>query len=56
MDWDAIGAIAELLGVIAVVATLAYLSVQLRPAGWGKWGSPLSSSDEVVRPVPLGSP
>ncbi len=30
MNWDAIGAIAELLGAIAVVATLAYLSVQLR--------------------------
>jgi hypothetical protein len=30
MNWDAIGAMAELLGAIAVVATLAYLSVQLR--------------------------
>jgi hypothetical protein len=30
MNWDAIGAIAELLGALAVVATLAYLSVQLR--------------------------
>jgi hypothetical protein len=30
MNWDALGAIAELLGAIAVVATLAYLSVQLR--------------------------
>jgi type II secretory pathway component PulJ len=30
MNWDALGAIAELLGAIAVFATLAYLAVQIR--------------------------
>ena len=30
MNWDAIGAIAELLGAIAVFATLVYLTVQVR--------------------------
>ncbi len=30
MNWEAIGAIGEILGAIAVVATLAYLAVQVR--------------------------
>ena len=30
MNWDALGAIAELFGAIAVVATLAYLAKQMR--------------------------
>ena len=30
MNWDALGAIAELLGAIAVFSTLAYLAVQVR--------------------------
>ena len=30
MNWDAVGAIAELIGAAAVVATLYYLAVQLR--------------------------
>ena len=30
MDWDAIGALGELIGAVAVVATLVYLSSQLR--------------------------
>ena len=30
MNWDAIGAIGEILGAIAVVATLGYLAVQVR--------------------------
>lgn len=30
MDWDAIGAIAEVLGAIAVIASLIYLSIQIR--------------------------
>ena len=30
MNWDAIGAIAELFGAIGVIVTLVYLSVQLR--------------------------
>ena len=30
MNWDALGAIAELIGAIAVVATLIYLAAQIR--------------------------
>jgi hypothetical protein len=30
MNWDAIGAIAELMGAFGVIATLGYLAVQLR--------------------------
>lgn len=30
MNWDALGAVAEMLGAIAVFATLAYLAVQVR--------------------------
>ena len=30
MNWDAFGALAEALGAVAVIATLAYLSVQIR--------------------------
>jgi hypothetical protein len=30
MDWDAIGAVAEALGALAVVVTLVYLSTQIR--------------------------
>ena len=30
MNWDAIGAVGEVLGAIAVVATLAYLGIQVR--------------------------
>ena len=30
MNWDAIGAIAELVGAVAVVATLVYLATQIR--------------------------
>jgi len=30
MNWDAIGAVGEVSGAIAVVATLGYLAVQIR--------------------------
>jgi len=30
VDWDALGAIGELVGALAVVATLGYLAIQLR--------------------------
>ncbi len=30
MDWNAIGAVGEILGAVAVVATLGYLAVQTR--------------------------
>jgi hypothetical protein len=32
VNWDAVGAVAELLGGVATVATLAYLAVQIRQA------------------------
>ena len=32
MNWDALGAIAELVGAVAVVSTLIYLSIQTRQA------------------------
>ena len=32
MNWDAVGAIAEGMGALGVVATLAYLAVQIRHA------------------------
>ena len=32
MNWDAIGAIAELLGAIGVIASLVYLATQIREA------------------------
>jgi hypothetical protein len=30
MNWEAVGAIAEIIGVVAVIATVGYLSVQIR--------------------------
>ncbi len=30
MNWDAIGAIAELFGAVGVIASLVYLAVQIR--------------------------
>lgn len=32
MNWDAVGAVAELVGAVATVATLAYLALQIRQA------------------------
>jgi hypothetical protein len=36
MNWDAVGAIAELVGALAVIATLIYLSGQIREAARSK--------------------
>ncbi len=33
MNWDAIGAVGEILGAIAVLATLGYLAIQIRQTG-----------------------
>ena len=33
MNWDAIGAIGEILGAIVVIATLGYVAVQIRQNG-----------------------
>ncbi len=32
MNWDAIGAVGEIIGAAAVVVTLAYLALQVRPS------------------------
>ena len=44
MDWDAVGAISEIIGAIAIVITLIYLAVQIRQntasvraAGYQEW-------------------
>ena len=34
MNWDAIGAIAELLGAVGVIASLVYLALQVPPWEW----------------------
>ncbi len=31
MNWEAIGAVGEVLGAIGVIVTLGYLAVQIRP-------------------------
>ena len=33
MNWEAIGAVGEILGAVAVLATLAYLAIQIRQTG-----------------------
>ena len=33
MNWDAIGAVGEIIGAIAVVVTLFYLARQIKPRG-----------------------
>ena len=30
MNWDALGALSELVGAVAVIVTLAYLAIQIR--------------------------
>ncbi len=45
MNWDAIGAIAELLGAIGVIASLVYLAAQIRK-------SPAKLLFEYVRAKP----
>ncbi len=45
MNWDAIGAIAELLGAVGVIASLVYLATQIRqnaPPRKGR-GSPVGA-------------
>ena len=32
MNWDALGAIGEIVGAVAVIATLLYLAIQIREA------------------------
>ncbi len=62
MNWDAIGAIGEISGAIAVVATLLYLSKQIRQnsrsveisalrdttAQWNHWSEMLATSADLA--------
>lgn len=69
MNWDAIGAIGEILAAIAVVITLVYLSRQIRQNSqavqiaalrdttqqWHKWSEVLASSPELADIVARGN-
>jgi hypothetical protein len=48
MNWDAFGAVAEMIGALAVILTLAYLAVQIRQnTAQGKAGSHQAISDAL---------
>jgi len=65
MNWEALGAIAELLGAVAVIVTLLYLSLQIRQASratdantelsftamYGSFNSRLSANPDLARVV-----
>ena len=69
MNWDAIGAIGEISGAIAVVATLLYLSKQIRQnsrsveisalrdttAQWNHWSDMLATSADLADIVAKGN-
>ena len=63
MSWGALGAIAELVGALAVVATLTYLAIQIRTArigaasatayaameGFSRWRSNIMQNTDIVQ-------
>ena len=53
MNWDAMGAIGEIIGSMAVILTIVYLSMQIRQTT-----SPVSIGQviETVSGPPFGSP
>ena len=53
MNWEAIGAIGELLSAIAVLATLIYLAVQVRNTKYELRRSFLQNRDNAVRELLL---
>jgi hypothetical protein len=53
MNWEAIGAIGEWFGAVAVLATLVYLAVQVRHARNGLQQSVLQNRDQAVRHLML---
>jgi hypothetical protein len=69
LDWNAVGAAGEILGAIAVVATLLYLSKQIRQnsravqvsalrdttAQWNHWSELLASSPDLAEIVARGN-
>jgi len=48
MNWEALGAIGEIVGAVAVIAILGYLAVQIRwdatPSGWLRAGDSQADS------------
>ncbi len=44
MNWDALGAVGEIVGAVAVVATLVYLSIQIRQNTKSERASALDAS------------
>ena len=69
MNWDAIGAISEILAAIAVVVTLIYLAKQIRQNSqaveisalrdtteqWNRWSEVLATSPELADIVTRGN-
>ena len=69
MNWEAAGAIGEILGAIAVVVTLLYLSRQIRlstrsvevsalrdtTAQWNQWSEMLATSPDLAEIVAKGN-
>lgn len=69
MNWDAIGAVGEILGAIAVIATLIYLAKQIRQNSqavqisalrdtteqWNKWSEVLATSPGLADIVARGN-
>lgn len=69
MNWDAIGAVGEILGAIAVVATLIYLAKQIRQnsqavqvaalrdttEAWNRWSATMATSSELADIVSRGN-
>ena len=48
INWDAIGAIGEIVGAVAVVATLAYLSIQIRQSGTATQSARLDGHFQMI--------
>ena len=69
MNWDAIGAVSEILAAIAVVVTLIYLAKQIRQNSqaveisalrdtteqWNRWSEVLATSPELAEIVTRGN-
>lgn len=69
MNWEAIGAVGEILGAIAVIATLIYLAKQIRQNSqavqvsalrdtteqWNRWSEVLANSTELADIVARGN-
>src|SRR5215470_9601515 len=69
MNWQAIGAIGEVVGAIAVVATLLYLARDIRQnsrslaisalrdttSNWNQWGNMIAASGDLAEIVARGN-